>query len=91
MQLTATTIFSSLSFFSKPFKHWIQANQWMMWVSIIGSFAFLFASFAYSKSFPKNYIFLSGFTAFEACKSSRILITGIANPPRLHRAGRIVL
>lgn len=34
VQLIATAILSSLSFFSVSYKNWIQSNQWMMWVSV---------------------------------------------------------
>lgn len=62
----ATAIFSSLSFFSTGFRTWIQSNAWMMWISVIGSFAFLFLTMWKSKSYPTNLLFLSGFTILEA-------------------------
>ena len=34
VQLIATAILSSVSFWSKSYKDWIQTNQWMMWVSV---------------------------------------------------------
>lgn len=61
-----TAIISSFSFFSTSFRTWIQSNQWMMWVSIIGSFALMFLTLWKSKSYPMNFLFLTGFTLFEA-------------------------
>ncbi|RPA82000.1 UPF0005-domain-containing protein [Ascobolus immersus RN42] len=66
VQLMATVILSSFSFFSTDFRNWIQTNQWMMWTSVIGSFAFLFLTMWKSKSYPINLLFLSGFTLLEA-------------------------
>lgn len=34
VQLIATAILSSISFFSVSYKTWIQSNVWMMWVSV---------------------------------------------------------
>jgi len=66
VQIMATAIFSSVSFFSANFRNWIQSNQWMMWTAMIGSFAFLFLTMWKSKSYPTNLLFLTGFTLFEA-------------------------
>jgi len=66
VQIAATVIFSSISFFSHGFRHWIQSNGWMMWLSIFGSLGFLGLTLWKSKSYPTNLIFLSGFTFFEA-------------------------
>ena len=41
VQLLATAILSSVSFFSKNYKHWIQSNQWLMWVSLFGAIGFM--------------------------------------------------
>lgn len=66
VQLVATAIFSSISFFSLTFKNWIQTNPWMLYVSIFGSFGFLFLTYWKRTSYPTNLLFLSGFTLMEA-------------------------
>lgn len=66
VQLAATAIFSSISFFSTSFRTWIQSNSWMMFLAIFGSFAFLLLTLWKQKSYPTNLIFLSGFTILEA-------------------------
>ncbi|KAF8463822.1 inhibitor of apoptosis-promoting Bax1-domain-containing protein [Kalaharituber pfeilii] len=73
VQLAATAIFSSLSFFMPAFKYWIQHNVWMMWISIFGSLVFLGLTFWKHKSYPMNLIFLTGFTAMEAYSISLIV------------------
>jgi len=66
VQLAATAIFSSISFFSDSFRNWIQSNAWMMWISIFGSLIFLGLTLWKQKSYPINLIFLTGFTFMEA-------------------------
>lgn len=73
VQLLATTILSSISFFSKSYKAWIWSNQWMMWVSLFGAIAFMLLTFWKRKSYPTNLLFLSGFTALEAYAISVIV------------------
>jgi FtsH-binding integral membrane protein len=41
VQLIATAILSSISFFSAGYKDWIQSNQWMMWISLFGAIGFM--------------------------------------------------
>ncbi|KAI4128943.1 MAG: hypothetical protein LQ347_003973 [Umbilicaria vellea] len=66
VQLLATAILSSISFFSVGYKTWIQSNQWMMWISLFGAIGFMLLTFWKRKSYPTNLLFLSGFTALEA-------------------------
>lgn len=66
VQLLATAAVSFVSMTSKTYKNWIQTNQWMMWVSLIGTFVFLGLTFWKRKSYPTNLLFLAGFTAMEA-------------------------
>lgn len=66
VQILATVVLSSISFFSAGYKSWIQANGWMMWMSLIGAIGFLLLTFWKRKSYPTNLMFLTGFTAFEA-------------------------
>ena len=58
---------------SETYRNWIQANQWMMWVSLIGTFVFLGLTFWKRKSYPMNLAFLAGFTAMEAYSISVIV------------------
>lgn len=73
VQLLATAILSSVSFFSAGYKHWIQTNQWMMWTSLFGAIAFMLLTFWKRKSYPTNLLFLSGFTILEAYSISVIV------------------
>ncbi|KAI0995040.1 hypothetical protein K3495_g13141 [Podosphaera aphanis] len=66
LQLVATAILSAVSFFSRPFKNWIQSNEWMVWVSVFGAIGFMVLTYWKRKSYPSNLFFLAGFTAFEA-------------------------
>lgn len=66
VQLLATAALSSVSFFSTGYRHWIQQNQWMMWLSLFGAIGFMVLTYWKRKSYPMNLLFLGGFTAFEA-------------------------
>ena len=66
VQLLFTTALSAVSFFSVPYRNWIQSNQWMMWVSLFGAIGFMLLTFWKRKSYPTNLIFLAGFTGLEA-------------------------
>lgn len=72
VQLLATAVLSSLTFFSKAYKNWIQSNQWMMWISLFGAIGFMLLTFWKRKSYPTNLMFLAGFTALEAYSISVI-------------------
>ncbi|KZM22911.1 integral component of membrane [Ascochyta rabiei] len=86
VQLIATAGVSALSMTFVTYRNWIQANQWMMWVSLIGTFVFLGLTFWKRKSYPMNLAFLAGFTAMEAYSvsvivsmyESRIVLTALA-------------
>ena len=73
VQLIATAILSSISFFNKSYRHWIQSNQWLVWVSLFGAIGFMLLTFWKRKSYPTNLLFLAGFTAFEAYSVSVIV------------------
>lgn len=45
LQLLLTTALSAVSFFSKPYKNWIQSNSWMMWISLFGAIGFMLLTF----------------------------------------------
>ncbi|EKG15127.1 Inhibitor of apoptosis-promoting Bax1-related protein [Macrophomina phaseolina MS6] len=72
VQLLATTILSSISFFSDGYRNWIRGNQWMMWISLFGAIGFMLLTFWKRKSYPTNLLFLSGFTILEAYSISVI-------------------
>jgi hypothetical protein len=73
VQLVATAILSSVSFFSVSYKNWIQTNQWMMWISLFGALGFLGLTYWKRKSYPTNLLFLAGFTGLEAYSISVIV------------------
>lgn len=73
VQLIATGILSSISFFNVGYKKWIQSNQWMMWISLFGAIGFMLLTYWKRKSYPTNLLFLSGFTALEAYSISVIV------------------
>ncbi|KAI9743376.1 MAG: hypothetical protein M1818_003222 [Claussenomyces sp. TS43310] len=73
VQLLATGILSSVSFFSSTYKNWIQSNQWMMWTSLFGAIGFMLLTYWKRKSYPTNLLFLTGFTGFEAYSVSVIV------------------
>ncbi|OJD31364.1 bax inhibitor family protein [Diplodia corticola] len=72
VQLLATCIMSSISFFSVGYRTWIQGHQSMMWISLFGAIGFMLLTFWKRKSYPTNLLFLSGFTLFEAYSISVI-------------------
>ena len=72
VQLLLTAGLSSFSFFSKGYRHWIQSNSWMMWVSLFGAIGFMLLTFWKRKSYPTNMLFLGAFTALEAYSISVI-------------------
>lgn len=72
VQLLFTTGLSVLSFYSIGYRNWIQSNQWMMWVSLIGAIGFMLLTFWKRKSYPTNMLFLAGFTGLEAYSISVI-------------------
>jgi len=73
VQLLATAAVSSVSFFNKSYKHWIQSTPWMMWGSLIGAIVFMGLTFWKRKSYPTNLLFLAGFTVLEAYSVSVIV------------------
>ncbi|KAB2578580.1 Inhibitor of apoptosis-promoting Bax1-related protein [Lasiodiplodia theobromae] len=72
VQLLMTAVLSSISFFSEGYRHWIQGNQWMMWISLFGAIGFMLLTFWKRKSYPTNLLFLTGFTVLESYSISVI-------------------
>ncbi|KAF2807257.1 UPF0005-domain-containing protein [Mytilinidion resinicola] len=73
VQLLVTAAVSSVSYFNKGYKQWIQSTPWMMWVSLIGAIVFMGLTFWKRKSYPTNLLFLGGFTILEAYSVSVIV------------------
>lgn len=66
VQILLTAALSSVSFYSKGYRNWIQTNQWMLWLSLFGAIGFMLLTFWKRKSYPTNLIFLGAFTGLEA-------------------------
>ncbi|KAK4161266.1 Bax inhibitor 1 [Cladorrhinum sp. PSN259] len=66
LQLIATAIVSSISFFSDSYRNFIQSNPVILWISLFASIGFLVATYWKRFSYPQNLIYLSGFTLAEA-------------------------
>lgn len=65
-QLLATTVVASLFMFHEPTMKFVQENNWMMLVSLVGTFASLFGLMWKRQETPTNYILLGIFTLMEA-------------------------
>lgn len=72
VQLLITAVLSSVSFFSKTYRTWIQSNSWLMWTSLFGAIGFMLLTYWKRKSYPTNLFFLGGFTLLEAYSISVI-------------------
>lgn len=66
VQLLATTLVAAVCLFNEPVQQFVQHNSWMMMVSLIGTFASLFALMWKRQETPTNYILLAVFTVMEA-------------------------
>ncbi len=89
VQLLFTTALSAVSFFSKPYKNWIQSNQWMMWISLFGAIGFMLLTFWKRKSYPTNLVFLAGFTGLEAYSISVITSVSPSHTPPPKRDSKL--
>ncbi|EEP78911.1 conserved hypothetical protein [Uncinocarpus reesii 1704] len=65
VQLLVTAALSGVSFFNNSYRRWVQANSWMMFVSVIGALVFMLLTYWKRKSYPSNLLFLSAFTLLE--------------------------
>jgi len=65
IMLSGTTIMSAVMR-TQGVQSWVQANSWMMWLCIGGSFASLLGVMWKRHSHPANLVLLGTFTAFEA-------------------------
>jgi len=73
VQLIATAVLSSISFWSVGYKDWIQSNSWMMWLSLFGAIGFMLLTYWKRTSYPMNLFFLACFTGLEAYSVSVIV------------------
>ncbi|SPO00204.1 related to C-term. of A.nidulans regulatory protein (qutR) [Cephalotrichum gorgonifer] len=73
VQLLATTLVSSASFWSDSYRDWIKSHPALVWISLLGSMVFLGLTYWKRKSYPTNLLFLSGFTLLEAYTVSVIV------------------
>ncbi|ORY83101.1 inhibitor of apoptosis-promoting Bax1-domain-containing protein, partial [Protomyces lactucae-debilis] len=65
-QILTTTAVGATMYTQPSIKAWVQSNQWMMIVAVIGSFVSLFTLFAVRHKYPANFYALAGFTLVEA-------------------------
>lgn len=66
VQLLATTLVASLLMLNESAANFVQENNWMMLVSLIGTFVTLFGLMWKRQETPTNYILLAVFTLMEA-------------------------
>jgi len=62
VQLLATTIVSGVFKGVPAVQTWVQANPWMMWVSLFGTIGTLIGLFVVRKKYPANFYLLGAFT-----------------------------
>ncbi|KAI9473464.1 MAG: inhibitor of apoptosis-promoting Bax1-domain-containing protein [Benjaminiella poitrasii] len=65
-QLFATTALSAFYLLNNSARSWVQSNQWILIVSMLGTLGVLFALFWKARSYPLNYGLLAIFTLLEA-------------------------
>ncbi|KAI8885843.1 UPF0005-domain-containing protein [Backusella circina FSU 941] len=65
-QLLVTCSLSAVYMLNTSVKQWVQSNQWMLIVSMLGSLGMIFALAWKARSYPTNYVLLSIFTLLEA-------------------------
>ncbi|CAG8450704.1 11238_t:CDS:2 [Funneliformis caledonium] len=65
-QLFLSTFTAGFMINNDNFKNWVQTNTWAFFVALIGSFVFIFLLAWKRRSYPLNYVFLTGFTLLES-------------------------
>ncbi|GES76987.1 N-methyl-D-aspartate receptor glutamate-binding subunit [Rhizophagus clarus] len=65
-QLSLSTIIAGLMIYNDNFQSWAYENIWVFYVSIVASIVFLLLLAWKRRSYPLNYIFLTGFTLVES-------------------------
>lgn len=66
LQLLLTFGVGSFISLNPTVRAWSLSNQWLFWVALFGSFALLIGTYLCQRSYPKNLIFLFGFTLCES-------------------------
>lgn len=66
LQLLLTVGMGAFISMNASVRNWALSNQWLFWVSLFGSFALLIGTYVCQRSYPKNLIFLFGFTLCES-------------------------
>lgn len=66
LQLFITVSIGAVITMNPAIRAWTLSHQWLFWVSIFGSFALLLGTYLTQRSYPKNMIFLLGFTLCES-------------------------
>lgn len=66
LQIFGTVLVGFLIRLNPAFLEWSMNNIWLFFVSLAGSVGFLIAASVYARSYPKNLLFLAGFTLCEA-------------------------
>jgi FtsH-binding integral membrane protein len=65
-QLFLSTLTGGLLMRNENLKYWVQTNTWAFIVSVVATFIFLFLLAWKRRSYPLNYVFLTGFTLAES-------------------------
>jgi len=65
-QLSLSTLTAGLMMYNDNIKSWVRDNQWLFIVSIIASIVFLLLLAWKRRSYPLNYVLLTGFTLVES-------------------------
>lgn len=66
LQLLVTVGIGAVICMNDSIRAWTLNNQWAFWVSMFGGIGLLIGTFMTQRSYPKNMIFLFGFTVCEA-------------------------
>lgn len=65
-QLSLSTLVAGFMMYNENLKSWVQGSFWAFIVSAISSFIFLFLLVWKRRSYPLNYVLLTGFTLVES-------------------------
>lgn len=65
-QVLLTVAVSATIILNQGIKQWALTHIWTIYLSLFGSIAFMIGAFVTQRSYPKNLIFLGGFTLFES-------------------------
>ncbi|CAI2172479.1 2500_t:CDS:2 [Funneliformis geosporum] len=65
-QLFLSTFTAGFMIYNKNLKDWVQTNTWAFFVAFFASFVFILLLAWKRRSYPLNYVFLTGFTLLES-------------------------